>query len=46
MSTMVMAKTFTDVKNTKYEEAVDILSDLKGSDNTQVLSGIEEEVKN
>lgn len=29
MSTMVMAKTFSDVKNTKYAEAVDILSDLK-----------------
>jgi len=35
-TSIAMAKTFTDVKDTKYEEAVDILSELK------VISGYED----
>lgn len=36
MSTMVFAKSFSDVKNTKYNEAVDFLSDLN------IVSGYED----
>ena len=45
LMTLINTITSKELAKTSKLDPFDILSDLKGSDNTQVLSGIEEEVK-
>ena len=45
LMTLINTITSKELEKTSNIDPLDILSDLKGNDNTQVLSGIEEEIK-